>query len=51
MSKKSAERNKEILKKWEYNLIFTLLILLIMATILDLGISFDKILEIISQIS
>ena len=41
MSKKSDE----LLKNWEFNFIFTLIILLVIATIMDLGIPFQKIFE------
>lgn len=39
----------EFLNIWEYNFVFSLLILLFMATILDLGVSLEEILKIISK--
>ena len=47
--KEEINKNNELLKKWEYNLIFSLMVLLVMATVLDLGIPFDKILKIMSH--
>ena len=41
------DQEDDLLKKWEYNLIFSLMVLLIMATILDLKVPIDKILKII----
>ncbi|MFW5998611.1 MAG: hypothetical protein ACOC1O_03755 [bacterium] len=48
-NKKQKDNRQEILKKWEYNLIFSLIILLIIATLMDLKVSFGEILKIISQ--
>lgn len=38
---------KQILKKWEVNFLMVLIILLVMATIVDLNISFDQIFKFI----
>ncbi|WP_167935777.1 hypothetical protein [Halothermothrix orenii] len=46
-SEKSKKSNEKFLRSWEFNMVLTLIILMVMATIVDLGISFDQVFKFI----